>query len=224
MTQDTSIELVSEENALIAVSYGENKTFVLTNNTDSTIRVEGIRIQGEGTVLSSFPSSLMRGASTEFVIDGDSKVLVGLEMDISIQSENGRIQIKSVLPQFIIEEEDESNAEEQGNEEKIDEEVSETETKKEDVPKEENQNEKIKNKEQDSPSTEDGTAPDSNETEIKEPAKQENNSEQTTEQEQAAEPAKSQQPANTEQLNSNSGTEVISVTSDSTESEQPIEK
>lgn len=99
---EATINLVSEENALIAINYGENKMFTVTNNTDKTIEIESIDIKGieELFEVDEKDSFILSGESKEFTVSGDSKELAGEMMSIMVRWNEGIAEITSMLPMF----------------------------------------------------------------------------------------------------------------------------
>lgn len=100
LSKDEPITVVSEESALLSISYSFYKTFTLTNNTEEKIYIDSIDIGGNGTI-SNFHTFIMPGDSREYTILGESQALVGTSMVIKAYSEHKNIEITSILPQFI---------------------------------------------------------------------------------------------------------------------------
>lgn len=196
ISQEASVNLVAEENALIAITYGENKSFVITNNMDKSIRIKSIKIQKEAKIVNDLPITLLPGASKEFLIEGDSQLLFGIQMEISIESENGNMKITSVLPQFTLEQEETDAEKEKVNEEKVDEDIFETDSK-EDNKKKENE----------------------------EPALQGNNANQNDEQvnEETIEEDESEEAARSEQPKLDSESEPSSEATETEKNDEPTE-
>ncbi|MFZ3577026.1 hypothetical protein [Virgibacillus sp. DJP39] len=100
---NTKLSVVSEENALVAITYTNSKQFVVTNNTSSTIKIERIEVSGEfdheivdlGKKGSHFISP---GAVQPFNITGDPNKLTGKVIQVTTNWNNGSAVIKSTIP------------------------------------------------------------------------------------------------------------------------------
>lgn len=114
--QQVAYNVVSEGQALVSIEYDEiNHSFTLTNNTEDTIEIRHITIDQHSLITNGNISDpyLIPGKRKEYFIDG-ADLLTGAQMNISIISENMKMDISSILPQFI-EKEDEDEDEEADN-------------------------------------------------------------------------------------------------------------
>lgn len=101
--QEVSYNVVSEEQALISIDYNEmEKSFTLTNNTKNTIKITHIYIDKNVQITNENMQDpfLIAGHSKEYFIEGDTRHLSKTNMNISITSENMKMEISSPLPPF----------------------------------------------------------------------------------------------------------------------------
>jgi len=69
------ITMVLKNSALVAITYGENKTLKVTNNTDKTIKNNSVELIGESEKeivnMEESDSDVMAGEIKEFALTGD---------------------------------------------------------------------------------------------------------------------------------------------------------
>lgn len=101
---EAKLSIVPEKSALIAIIYGEGKSFVIKNNTESTIEIKRIDLLGEsedGIGFVEFNDHfIMPGGNKEIILTGDYENLSGTDVHISVRWDSGIAEIKSVLPNF----------------------------------------------------------------------------------------------------------------------------
>ncbi|MEK4484678.1 hypothetical protein MHH81_03675 [Psychrobacillus sp. FSL H8-0484] len=104
ISNNVLLSIVEEESALIAITYGEEKTFEVTNNTDKTIEIERVELldeyEEEFMNIEDVDSSIFPGEMKEFALTGNSKDLTGKVIRIITRWEGGNAEIQSTLPEF----------------------------------------------------------------------------------------------------------------------------
>ena len=104
---EATLSISSEESALIAINYTENKNIQLSNNTDKSIVVKNINLVSDPkhkVINASFPFSLPSGHSQEFIIANYKRDLSGNVMTVSVHWNGGTADIKSTIPKLEIDE------------------------------------------------------------------------------------------------------------------------
>ncbi|MCL6572507.1 MAG: hypothetical protein K6T88_12625 [Bacillus sp. (in: Bacteria)] len=102
---ETTLSIVAEDHALIAITYLNNNMLTLTNNTGNTIgidRIEVINKTGHELIPEKENDShyVQPGGVKQFTITGDPKNLTGLVIQIKTHWKGGRADIKSTIPAF----------------------------------------------------------------------------------------------------------------------------
>jgi hypothetical protein len=100
---ETKLSVVSEEEALIAITYTQGKQFTVTNNTDKTIELTNVELVG-GSDQEIIPLGnkgeiyINPGGVHAFNITGDPKDLTGKVLIIKAYWNGGSAEIKTTIP------------------------------------------------------------------------------------------------------------------------------
>ena len=100
---EATLSVTSEESALIAINYTDDKNVQLSNNTDKSIVVKSIKLVSDPThkvINANFPFSLPSGHSQEFTIANNKKDPSGKLMTVSVHWNGGTAEIKSTMPKL----------------------------------------------------------------------------------------------------------------------------
>ncbi|WP_308637216.1 hypothetical protein [Paenibacillus silvisoli] len=106
VSSQTSLSITPESQALIAISYGEAKTFTVTNHLDRLVTISGVYLIGEADspIAASdgteSPYFLQPEASLTFTLTGASQELLGKELQLFASWEGGSTALRSALPAF----------------------------------------------------------------------------------------------------------------------------
>ncbi|WP_210471553.1 hypothetical protein [Sporosarcina sp. 6E9] len=115
---DAILSIVSEENALIAITYGEGGNFFVTNNTAKAIDVRNIEVVNENdqaviSVVKNDPTTIVPGKSQNFILAGDPNSLTGKVIQFTARWNGGNATINTTIPELIglssVEESNEAN-------------------------------------------------------------------------------------------------------------------
>jgi hypothetical protein len=99
------LSIVSEENALIAITYEKGEMLIVTNNTGKTIEIEKVELMGETNqkninLVENNSPSIQPGGVKEFPITGNLKDLAGRVIQIKSHWYGGSAEIKSIIPEL----------------------------------------------------------------------------------------------------------------------------
>lgn len=105
---EAELSIVAEENALIGISYGKNNWLAVTNNSANPIEIESIElldhsIQKIHKKDEMDSNHIPPGKAKEFTITGDPRELIGENIKINCRWDGGSAQIKSTIPELIVE-------------------------------------------------------------------------------------------------------------------------
>ncbi|MDX1699376.1 MAG: hypothetical protein R3250_02100 [Melioribacteraceae bacterium] len=134
ITSEARLSVVSEENSLIAVTYGVGKQFTITNNTRHTVEIEEVWLNGDSDnriiEIRGKGNSVKSGGNKEFNITDDPNELPGKVIQLIVRWEGGNAVIKSTIPD---ENKNDKNVEEK-DKEKVKEDKEQPELEKVEVP------------------------------------------------------------------------------------------
>ena len=103
ITSEARLSVVSEENSLIAITYGVGKQFTVTNNTGNTIEIVEIWLNGDSDNriidIKGKGDSIKSGGNKAFNITDDPKALHGKVIQLIARWEGGNAVIKSTIPE-----------------------------------------------------------------------------------------------------------------------------
>lgn len=102
---EATLSIGSEESALIAINYTENKNIQLSNNTDKSIVVKTIKLVSnpkQKVINADLPISLPPGQNQKFSIVNDKKDLSEKVLTVSVHWNGGTADIKSTMPKLNI--------------------------------------------------------------------------------------------------------------------------
>lgn len=137
ITSEARLSVVSEENSLIAISYGVGQQFTVTNNTRHTIEIVEIWLNGDSDnriiEIKGKGNSIKSGGSKEFNITDDLNGLYGKVIQLIARWEGGNAVIKSTIPE---ENKNDKNVEQEidKDKEKVKEDKEQPELEKVEVP------------------------------------------------------------------------------------------
>ncbi|WP_342433242.1 hypothetical protein [Neobacillus sp. FSL H8-0543] len=101
---EAELSIVSEEKALIAISYQKSNMITLTNNTGNTLEIESIEILNHfaekinlAEEMDTFP--ILPGGVKDITITGDLKDAAWEMVQIKVRWNGGRAEIKSTIPE-----------------------------------------------------------------------------------------------------------------------------
>lgn len=100
LKNDATLSIVPEENALIAINYGEGRMFAVTNNTANAITIEShgpIHIEGTDSF------HIMSEGTNDFTLAGAPEDLIGGSIHIIARWNGGSAEIQSMIPESSIE-------------------------------------------------------------------------------------------------------------------------
>ncbi|QUW23534.1 hypothetical protein JSQ81_08550 [Sporosarcina sp. Marseille-Q4063] len=111
------LSIVPEENALIAVTYGEGGNFSVINNTAKAIVVVNVEVVNEHgqpvtSIAQKVPFTLNPGDSQKLTIKGDPKILTGIVIQLTARWNGGSARINSIIPKLVGQSEVEESIEE----------------------------------------------------------------------------------------------------------------
>lgn len=103
---EATLTIVSEENALIAIAYGEDNNFTVTNNTAKAIDISNVEIVNETdraiiSVVERATTRIRPGESRQFTIPGDPNSLTGKVIQLIARWNGGNAKINSTIPVLI---------------------------------------------------------------------------------------------------------------------------
>ena len=103
ITNEARLSVVSEENSLIAITYGVGKQFTVSNNTGNTIEIVEIWLNGDSDnriiEIKGKGDSIKSGGNKAFNITDDPKALHGRVIQLIARWEGGKAVIKSTIPE-----------------------------------------------------------------------------------------------------------------------------
>lgn len=103
---DAILTIVPEEDALIAIKYGEENNFSIINNTAKAIEISIVEIVNEFdhasvSVIDKSSPSISPGKSLQFTIPSDTNALPGKAIQLVARWNGGNAKIISIIPERI---------------------------------------------------------------------------------------------------------------------------
>jgi len=104
INNDTTLSVVSEDSALIAVVDWDGRTFSIKNNTEETIEITSIELgRGSGMDITEnqVPSIIGPGGLSQVILIGDAEELSGRDIQLVARWSGGNAEIISTIPEFV---------------------------------------------------------------------------------------------------------------------------